>query len=34
MAERTGLVKMGDNALTLMGDDINVGDKAPRFHGP
>jgi thiol peroxidase len=31
MAERTGLVKMGDNALTLMGDDINVGDKAPDF---
>ena len=31
MGERSGLIKMGDNALTLMGNEIKVGDKAPDF---
>lgn len=31
MAERTGLVTMGGNPLTLTGDEISVGDKAPDF---
>ena len=31
MAERTGLVTMGGNAVTLVGDEVKVGDEAPDF---
>ena len=31
MAERTGLVTMGGNPVTLVGDEVKVGDKAPDF---
>jgi thiol peroxidase len=31
MKERTGLVTMRGNPVTLMGQDIKVGDKAPDF---
>jgi len=31
MAERTGLVTVGGKPLTLVGDEIKVGDKAPAF---
>ena len=31
MKERTGLVTMRGNPVTLVGQDINVGDKAPDF---
>ncbi len=31
MAERTGLVTFGGNPMTLVGNEIKVGDKAPDF---
>lgn len=31
MKERTGLVTLMENPVTLVGDEINVGDKAPNF---
>ncbi len=31
MAERTGLVTMGGNPVTLVGDAVEAGDKAPDF---
>ncbi|NIT37228.1 MAG: thiol peroxidase [candidate division Zixibacteria bacterium] len=31
MAERTGLVTMGGDAVTLVGDEVEVGDVAPDF---
>jgi thiol peroxidase len=31
MAERTGLVTMGGNPVTLVGDEVKVGDVAPDF---
>jgi len=31
MVERTGLVTMGGNPVTLLGDEVRVGDKAPDF---
>jgi len=31
MAERTGLVTMGGNPVTLVGDEVKVGDEAPAF---
>ncbi len=31
MSERTGLVTMNGNPVTLVGDEVNVGDKAPDF---
>lgn len=31
MKERTGLVTMRGNPVTLVGEEINVGDKAPNF---
>ncbi len=31
MKERTGLVTLMGNPVTLVGDEINVGDKAPNF---
>ena len=31
MKERTGLVKFKENPMTLVGDPIEVGDKAPDF---
>jgi thiol peroxidase len=31
MAERKGLVTMGGNAVTLAGEEVGVGDKAPDF---
>jgi thiol peroxidase len=32
MRERTGLVTLHGGPLTLLGDEIRVGDKAPPFH--
>ncbi|UCH78431.1 MAG: thiol peroxidase [Candidatus Coatesbacteria bacterium] len=31
MAERTGVVTMGGNAVTLVGEEVKVGDRAPAF---
>ena len=31
MAERTGVIKFKGNPLTLLGDAVSVGDKAPDF---
>ena len=31
MTERTGIVTVGGNPLTILGDEIKVGDKAPAF---
>jgi thiol peroxidase len=31
MAEREGLVRAGDNPVTLLGDEVKVGDRAPDF---
>jgi thiol peroxidase len=31
MAERTGVVTVGGNPVTLVGNEVNVGDKAPDF---
>lgn len=31
MAERTGLVTMGGNPVTLVGDEVKVGEDAPDF---
>jgi len=31
MAERTGIVTAGGNPVTLVGNEVNVGDKAPDF---
>ncbi len=31
MAERTGLVTVGGKPLTLVGDEVKVGDRAPAF---
>jgi thiol peroxidase len=31
MPERTGIVTIGGNAVTLLGNEIKVGDKAPDF---
>lgn len=31
MAERTGLVKVRGNPLTLLGNEVRVGDRAPAF---
>ncbi|MBN1926885.1 MAG: thiol peroxidase [Prolixibacteraceae bacterium] len=33
MSERTGLVTFGGNPVTLTGNEIKVGDKAPEFTG-
>jgi len=32
MLERTGLVKFGGKDVTVIGDDIKVGQQAPEFH--
>jgi len=31
MPERTGVVTMGGNAVTLVGEEVKVGDRAPAF---
>ncbi|HMN58717.1 MAG TPA: thiol peroxidase [Anaerolinea sp.] len=32
MLERTGLVKFGGKDVTVVGDDVKVGQQAPEFH--
>lgn len=32
MLERTGLVKFGGKDVTVIGDDVKVGQQAPEFH--
>lgn len=31
MTERTGIVTVGGNPVTILGDEVKVGDKAPNF---